>query len=47
MQVPPMTCERPNEAGVPEALRALLAVVGDASRAPKAKNAAEAAPWSP
>jgi GTP-binding protein len=33
--------------GVPEALRALLAVVGDASRAPKAKNAAEAAPWSP
>ena len=33
--------------GVTEALRALLAVVGDASRAPKAKNAAEAAPWSP
>jgi GTPase len=33
--------------GVEEALRALLAVVGDASRAPKAKNAAEAAPWSP
>ncbi len=33
--------------GVGEALRALLAVVGDASRAPKAKNAAEASPWSP
>ena len=33
--------------GVPEALRALLTVVGDASRTPKAKNAAEAAPWSP
>ena len=33
--------------GVQEALRALLAVVGDASRTPKAKNAAEAAPWSP
>jgi GTPase len=33
--------------GVEEALRALLAVVGDASRTPKAKNAAEAAPWSP
>jgi GTP-binding protein len=33
--------------GVPEALRALLDVVGDASRTPKAKNAAEAAPWSP
>jgi GTP-binding protein len=33
--------------GVPEALRALLEVVGDASRTPKAKNAAEAAPWQP
>jgi GTPase len=33
--------------GVEEALRALLGVVGDASRTPKAKNAAEAAPWSP
>jgi GTP-binding protein len=33
--------------GVEEALRALLSVVGDASRTPKAKNAAEAAPWSP
>src|SRR5262245_30542058 len=33
--------------GVQEALRALLAVVGEASRAPKARNAAEAAPWSP
>jgi GTP-binding protein len=33
--------------GVEEVLRALLGVVGDASRTPKAKNAAEAAPWSP
>jgi GTP-binding protein len=33
--------------GVQEALRALLAVVGDASRTPKPKSAAEAAPWSP
>ncbi|ETR77594.1 GTPase CgtA [Afipia sp. P52-10] len=33
--------------GVEAALRALLGVVGDASRTPKAKNAAEAAPWSP
>ena len=33
--------------GVEQALRALLGVVGDASRTPKAKNAAEAAPWSP
>ncbi len=33
--------------GVEDALRALLGIVGDASRTPKAKNAAEAAPWSP
>src|SRR5262245_58562695 len=33
--------------GVQEALRALLAVVGDASRTPKAKSVPEAAPWSP
>jgi GTP-binding protein len=33
--------------GVQDALRALLATVGDASRTPKAKGAAEAAPWSP
>lgn len=33
--------------GVEDALRALLSSVGDASRTPKAKNAAEAAPWSP
>lgn len=33
--------------GVEAALRALLGIVGDASRTPKAKNAAEAAPWSP
>jgi GTP-binding protein len=33
--------------GVEEALRALLGNIGDASRTPKAKNVAEAAPWSP
>src|ERR1700754_5069156 len=43
----PLTVSAATGKGVEEVLRALLAVVGDASRTPKAKNnAAEAAPWS-
>jgi GTP-binding protein len=33
--------------GVPEALRALVAVIGEAPVSDKAKAAADAEPWSP
>jgi GTP-binding protein len=33
--------------GVPEALRALVAVIGEAPVSDKAKGAADAEPWSP
>jgi GTP-binding protein len=43
----PLVVSAATGTGVQQILRALLELVGDASRAPKAKTAAQAAPWSP